>query len=94
MGFGAISGPLPRSGGGAVAPVAIPMMLGSGASTAPALLWTTGDLPALTTIGAAAVSSASAVLVTSDDGELEDFVELGAEGEPASSEAELVLADA
>ncbi len=94
MGLGAISEALPRSGGGAVAPaVASSMMLGSGASTAPALLWTTGDLPALTTSGAVAVSSASAVLLTSDEGELEDFVELGAEEEP-SSEAESVLSDA
>jgi hypothetical protein len=70
------------------------MMLGSGASTAPALLWTTGDFPALTTIGSAAASSASAVLLTSDEGELEDFVELGAEGEPEASAAESLLPDA
>jgi hypothetical protein len=33
-------------------------------------------------------------LLASDEGELEDFEELGAEEEPASSEAESLLPDA
>src|SRR5580700_11504646 len=79
-------GPLPalvtKFGGGAPAPVvAIPAMLGAGASGAAAAACNVGVLPPLTTRAAGPGLAAAVVWPGAGDKELEGLVELGAESE-------------
>ena len=86
-GLGALSA-LPRSGGGALEPVAaIPIMSGAGASGAAGFACTAGVVPPLSTRGAAAALAAAGFLLAADKVEPEGFAELDA---AASSEAESV----
>src|SRR5580658_3711639 len=54
IGLGPPSAPLPKSGGGALSPAAIPVMLGASASGAAAADWSAGAVPPLTTRAATA----------------------------------------